>query len=83
FSAMRHRFVTRAPGVCFILPARGKNQPYGEIPGMEARHIATVFPARMTGSPAEMRAADYSRQQFADMGYESDSRAFRSRYIYT
>lgn len=50
---------------------------------MQARHIATVFPGRMTGTPAEMLSADYIRQQFADMGYESDIRAFHSRYIYT
>ena len=83
FSAMRHRFVALALGVCFILPAQAKNQSYGEIASMQARHIATVFPGRMTGTPAEMLSADYIRQQFADMGYESDIRAFHSRYIYT
>jgi alkaline phosphatase isozyme conversion protein len=59
-----------ALGVCFILPAQAKNQPYGEIANMQARHIATVFPGRMTGTPAEMLSADYIRQQFADMGYK-------------
>ncbi|MGX5148884.1 aminopeptidase, partial [Enterobacter hormaechei] len=54
FSAMRHRFVALALGVCFILPAQAKNQSYGEIASMQARHIATVFPGRMTGTPAEM-----------------------------
>ncbi|HCR1092623.1 TPA: aminopeptidase [Enterobacter hormaechei] len=83
FSAMRHRFVALALGVCFILPAQAKNQSYGEIASMQARHIATVFPGRMTGTPAEMLSADYIRQQFADMGYESDIRAFHSRYICT
>jgi alkaline phosphatase isozyme conversion protein len=37
----------------------------------------------MTGSPAEMLSADYLRQQFAEMGYQSDIRSFHSRYIYT
>jgi alkaline phosphatase isozyme conversion protein len=37
----------------------------------------------MTGTPAEMLSADYIRQQFADMGYQSDIRSFHSRYIYT
>lgn len=37
----------------------------------------------MTGSPAEMLSADYLRQQFAGMGYQSDIRAFHSRYVYT
>jgi alkaline phosphatase isozyme conversion protein len=83
FSATRHRIAALALGVCFILPAQAKNQPYGEIANMQARHIATVFPGRMTGTPAEMLSADYIRQQFADMGYQSDIRSFHSRYIYT
>ena len=83
FSATRHRIAALALGVCFILPAQAKNQPYGEIATMQARHIATVFPGRMTGSPAEMLSADYLRQQFAGMGYQSDIRSFHSRYVYT
>lgn len=83
FSATRHCVAALALGVCFILPAQAKNQPYGEIATQQARHIATVFPGRMTGSPAEMLSADYIRQQFADMGYQSDIRSFHSRYIYT
>lgn len=43
FSATRHRIAALALGVCFILPAQAKNQPYGEIANMQARHIATVF----------------------------------------
>lgn len=83
FSAMRHRIAALAFGVCFILPVQAKTQPFGEIAAEQARHIATVFPGRMTGTPAEMLSADYVRQQFADMGYQSDIRAFHSRYIYT
>ena len=82
FSAMRHRYVARARRLLYP-SGSGKNQPYGEIANMQARHIATVFPGRMTGSPAEMLSADYLRQQFADMGYQSDIRSFHSRYIYT
>ncbi|MDI4702859.1 hypothetical protein MJI37_33560, partial [Salmonella enterica subsp. enterica serovar Cerro] len=41
--------------------------------------IATFFPGRMTGSPAEMLSADYLRQQFTQMGYQSDIRTFNSR----
>lgn len=37
----------------------------------------------MTGSPAEMLSADYLRQQFAQMGYQSDIRSTANRYIYT
>jgi alkaline phosphatase isozyme conversion protein len=54
----------------------------GETANTQARHIATV-PGRMTGSPAEMLSADYLRQQFAQMGYQSDVRSFNTRYIYT
>lgn len=71
----------RSAFALFFLPVQ--NQPYGEIATMQARHIATVFHGRMTGSPAEMLSADYLRQQFADMGYQSDIRSFHSRYVYT
>lgn len=37
----------------------------------------------MTGTPAEMLSADYLRQQFAQMGYQSDVRSFNTRYVYT
>ncbi len=49
----------------------------------QLRHIATYFPGRMSGSPAEMLTADYLQQQFAQMGYQSDIRQFHSRYVYT
>ena len=83
FSATRHCVAALALGVCFILPAHATANSFGEIASTQARHIATVFPGRMTGTPAEMLSADYLRQQFADMGYQSDIRAFHSRYIYT
>lgn len=37
----------------------------------------------MTGTPPEMLSADYLRQQFALMGYQSDVRSFNTRYIFT
>ncbi|MCU6668505.1 aminopeptidase [Enterobacteriaceae bacterium H4N4] len=83
FSAMRHRYAALAFGVCFILPAQAKIPAMGEMAASQARHIATFFPGRMTGTPAEMLSADYVRQQFAEMGYQSDIRTFQSRYIYT
>ena len=83
FCAMRHRIAALAIGVCCILPAQATTQPLGEIASTQARHIATVFPGRMTGTPAEMLSADYLRQQFAQMGYQNDIRAFHSRYIFT
>ncbi|MBM6606956.1 aminopeptidase [Enterobacteriaceae bacterium RIT814] len=83
FSAMRHRIAALAFGVCCIFPVQAKTHPFGEMAAEQARHIATVFPGRMTGTPAEMLTADYVRQQFAGMGYQSDIRTFHSRYIYT
>ncbi len=83
FSAMRRCLSLLAFGVCFTDPALAHAPSYGEIANMQARHIATLFPGRMTGTPAEMLSADYVRQQFAGMGYQSDIRTFHSRYIYT
>lgn len=83
FRAMRHRIAALAFGVCCILPVHAKTQPFGDLAAAQARHIATLFPGRMTGTPAEMLCADYVRQQFAEMGYESDIRTFQSRFIYT
>ena len=69
----RHRF-------CF---AAAPHSARWATPPVAARHIATVFPGRMTGTPPEMLSADYLRQQFALMGYQSDVRSFNTRYIYT
>ena len=83
FSALRHRTAALALGVCFILPAQARALHPGEFASTQARHIATYFPGRMTGTPAEMLSADYLRQQFAQMGYQSDIRKFNSRYTWT
>lgn len=83
FSATRRFAVILALGVGFILSAQAASPGPGEIANTQARHIATFFPGRMTGSPAEMLSADYLRQQFTQMGYQSDIRTFNSRFIYT
>ena len=82
FSALRHRTAALALGVCFILPVHASSPKPGDFANTQARHIATFFPGRMTGTPAEMLSADYIRQQFQQMGYRSDIRTFNSRYIY-
>lgn len=64
-------------------PLQAKLLPPGDMASHQARYIATYFPGRMTGSPAEMLSADYVRQQFAQMGYQSDIRKFTSRFLYT
>lgn len=83
FSALRHRTAALAFGVCFTLPVQAALLPPGDMASHQARYIATYFPGRMTGTPAEMLSADYVRQQFAQMGYQSDIRKFTSRFIYT
>ena len=72
FSALRHRTAALALGVCFILPVHASSPKPGDFANTQARHIATFFPGRMTGTPAEMLSADYIRQQFQQMGYRSD-----------
>jgi alkaline phosphatase isozyme conversion protein len=83
FSALCRRLLPLAIGACFSPALFAASIPAGQIANEQARHIATYFPGRMTGSPAEMLSADYVRQQFAQMGYESDIRTFNSRYLYT
>ncbi|ELY4607975.1 aminopeptidase [Cronobacter turicensis] len=83
FSAVRRGTLILALSVCFTLPAFSQTLHPGAIASEQTRHIATLFPGRMTGTPSEMLAADYLRQQFVRLGYQSDIRAFHSRYIYT
>ncbi len=83
FSALRLRTAALALGVCFILPVNARNSLTGDFATDQARHIATLFPGRMTGTPAEMLCADYVQQQFQQLGYQSDIRKFKTRYRYT
>ena len=83
FSALCHRLLPLALGAGFIFSATPAFSALGETANAQARHIATFFPGRMTGTPAEMLSADYLRQQFARMGYQSDTRSFNTRYVYT
>ena len=83
FSAWCRRLFPLALGAGFVFSAAPAFSALGETANTQARHIATVFPGRMTGTPAEMLSADYLRQQFAQMGYQSDVRSFNTRYIYT
>ena len=82
-SAVRRLPLSLALSVCFTLPAAANVPAPGETANDQTRYIATYFPGRMTGSPAEMLSADYLRQQFAQWGYQSNIRAFHSRYAYT
>ncbi len=46
----------------------------------QMRYIATYFPGRMAGSPAELMAAEYLQRRLAQMGYQSNLRTFNTRY---
>jgi alkaline phosphatase isozyme conversion protein len=83
FSALCRRLLPLALGTGFVFAAAPAFSALGDTASSQARHIATVFPGRMTGTPPEMLSADYLRQQFAQMGYQSDVRSFNTRYIYT
>ncbi|WP_017345510.1 aminopeptidase [Pantoea sp. A4] len=52
----------------------------GQFAEQQIRHIATLFPGRMSGSPAELMAADYLQQQFSSFGYQSNTRQFNTGY---
>lgn len=60
-----------------------KNPPVGQLADQHTRHIATYFPGRMAGSPAEIIAADYLNQTLEKMGYQSRLHTFDARYLYT
>ncbi|EMH4163644.1 aminopeptidase [Pluralibacter gergoviae] len=82
FAPLCRRLLALALGACLSAPAFSAPASFGHTASQQARYIATYFPGRMTGSPAEMLSADYIRQQLAKMGYHSDIRAFNSRYLY-
>ncbi|MEL4012648.1 aminopeptidase [Dryocola clanedunensis] len=83
FSAQRFWAVSLALGMGFSLPAEATTTHLGKTAEAQTRHIATVFPGRMTGSPAEMLTADYLQEQFIQYGYQADIRRFKTRYLYT
>lgn len=83
FSAFCRRLLPLALGACLTAPAFAAPLPTGAIANEQARHIATYFPGRMTGSPAEQLGADYVRQQFIDYGYPADLRPFVRRFLFS
>lgn len=79
-----HRLVrTLTIGAVCFCPVLAQASAPGTLASEQTRYIATQFPGRMAGSPAEMLSAEYLRQKFASWGYQSDIRTFKSRYIYT
>lgn len=76
-------FSLSCAGLTHALAATSPLPPMGEIASQQIRHIATYFPGRMAGSPAELIAAEYLNQQFNKFGYQSNLRGFDTRYLYT
>ena len=73
----------RSAFALFFLP--GKNQPYGEIATMQARHIATVFHMALTGSYAgnALRGLSSSAVVCRHGLPERYPIVFIARYVYT
>lgn len=82
-SAVRRCTTGLALSVCFTFATGVHASAPGTTASAQARYIATYFPGRMTGTPAEMLSAEYIQQQFTRWGYKSDIRTFNSRYIFT
>ncbi len=64
------------------LPVYAATPAPGQFAEQQLRHIATWYPGRMAGSPAELLTADYLLQQFSEMGYKSNKRDFKTHYEY-
>ncbi|MBE5253503.1 aminopeptidase [Mixta mediterraneensis] len=63
-----------------IFPAQAATDAPGQFAEQQIRHIATYFPGRMGGSPAELMAADYLQQQFISLGFQTNTRQFNTGY---
>jgi len=82
---LRSAFILSLSGLCAgnALSQNIDNPPLGQIAEQQTRHIATYFPGRMAGSPAEIIAADYLNQRLQKMGYQSRLHAFDAQFLYT
>lgn len=69
-----------AGGLPFFAQAASTSTAPGHFAEQQLRHIATYFPGRMSGSPAELLTADYLQQQFSQLGYQSNTRQFKTSY---
>ncbi|CAH0263812.1 alkaline phosphatase [bacteria symbiont BFo1 of Frankliniella occidentalis] len=82
FTLLRLGALAALLGCGLSLPAHAASLKSGSMAEQQLRHIATYFPGRMAGSPAEMLTADYLQHQFSQLGYHSDQRRFNTRYQY-
>lgn len=83
FSVLHRPLFCLMLGFCSVGSVAAKPLHPGEIAEQQTRYIASHFPGRMVGSPAELLVADYLKQQFNLLGYQSDIRQFNARYRYT
>ncbi|ARJ42600.1 aminopeptidase [Pantoea alhagi] len=79
FSLLRLSALAALLSCGISLPVSASTPVPGQFAEQQLRHIATWFPGRMAGSPAELLTANYLQQQFEEMGYKSDKRDFKTR----
>jgi len=82
FSTLRLSMLATLLSCGITLPVMAAQPAVGTFAEQQLRNIATWFPGRMVGSPAELLTADYLQQQFSEMGYHSDKRELNTRYQY-
>jgi len=63
-----------------IFSAQAVTDVTGHFAEQQVRHISTYFPGRMSGTPAELMAADYLQQQFTELGFATNTRQFNTGY---
>ncbi|MEG3126920.1 aminopeptidase [Pantoea cypripedii] len=80
FATLRRVLLAAAIAGGFPLLAQAAGNVPGQFAEQQLRHIATYYPGRMSGSPAELMTADYLRQQFTQLGYQSNTRQFNTGY---
>lgn len=69
-----------APGlalcICCAFPSLAQHRAPGSVASAQARHIASTYPGRMTGTETEKQTALYIHQQFMNWGYQSTVHPF-------
>lgn len=83
FPAVRHQLLCLMLGLYSAVTVSAPLSQTGQVAEQQTRYIASHFPGRMTGSPAELLAAEHLKQQFQSWGYQCDIRQFNTRYPFT
>lgn len=82
FATLRLTALAALLGCGLALPVQAEEANTGQLAEHYMRHIASWFPGRMSGSPAEVMAADYLQQQFQALGFQSNTRQFNTGYFW-